>query len=114
MLSMSDAIRHFDSTPVARVEVRLPADRAEHPGVTDILKRYAAGGAGALQPGQRVWRLGAQRRLSEEPERHLRRLIYDQRLEPLKMSFALWNRGAVSQLIVQELGIERPVRTVGE
>lgn len=84
-----------------------------YPGVTDILKRYAAGGAGALKPGQRGRRLGAQRRLSEEQERHLRRLICDQRPEPLKMSFALWNRGAVSPLIVQECGIELPVRTVG-
>ena len=85
-----------------------------HPGVTDILKRYEADGAGALKPGLRGRRLGAQRRLSEEQERHIRRLICDKRPEQLKMTFALWNRGAVSQLIVQEFGIELPVRTVGE
>jgi transposase len=85
-----------------------------YPGVTDILKRYEADGAGALKPGQRGRRLGAKRRLSEEQERHIRRLICDKRPEQLKMTFALWNRGAVSQLIVQEFGIELPVRTVGE
>ena len=30
------------------------------------------------------------------------------------MTFALWNRSAVSQLNVQERGIELPLRTVGD
>lgn len=85
-----------------------------HTGVTDILKRYESDGACALKPGQRGRRLGTQRRLSAEQERHIRRLICDNRPEQLKMDFALWNRGAVSQLIAQEFGLELPVRTVGE
>jgi len=85
-----------------------------YPGVTDILKRFETSGADALKPRQRGRRLGAQRRLSAEQERHVRRLICDKRPEQLKMVFALWNRGAVSQLITQEFGVELPVRTVGE
>lgn len=85
-----------------------------YPGVTDILKRFEAGGVNALKTGQRGRRLGAQRRLSKEQESHIRRLICDKRPEQLKMAFALWNRSAVGQLIVQEFGIELPVRTVGE
>ena len=85
-----------------------------YPGVTDILKRIEARGADALKPGQRGRRLGAKRRLSAEQEHHIRRLICDKRPEQLKMAFALWNRGAVRQLIAQEFGVELPVRTVGE
>ena len=43
----------------------------------------------------------------------MQRLICDKRPEQLKMDFALWNRGAISQLIEQECGISMPIRTVG-
>jgi len=43
----------------------------------------------------------------------LQRLICDKRPEQLKMDFALWNRGAIRQLIEQECGISMPIRTVG-
>ena len=40
-------------------------------------------------------------------------LICDQRPEPLKLDFALWNRGAVAVLIERECGIALSVRAVG-
>ncbi len=43
----------------------------------------------------------------------MQRLICDKRPEQLKMDFALWNRGAIRQLIEQECGISMPIRTVG-
>ena len=43
----------------------------------------------------------------------MQRLICDKRPEQLKMDFALWNRGAIRQLIEQECGISMPMRTVG-
>ncbi len=41
----------------------------------------------------------------------MQRLICDKRPEQLKMDFALWNRGAIRQLIEQECGISMPIRT---
>ncbi len=66
-----------------------------------------------LKPGRRGRRTGDKRSLSEEQELRLQRLICDKRPEQLKMDFALWNRGAIRQLIEQECGISMPIRTVG-
>ncbi len=41
-------------------------------------------------------------------------MICDKTPDQLKMGFALWNRQAVVQLIQDQLGVELPIRTVGE
>ena len=81
--------------------------------VKKIIRLYETGGAAGLRPGRRGRRTGDKRSLSEEQELRLQRLICDNRPEQLKMDFALWNRGAISQLIEQECGISMPIRTVG-
>ncbi len=81
--------------------------------VKKIIRLYETGGAAGLRPGRRGRRTGDKRSLSEEQELRLQRLICDKRPEQLKMDFALWNRGAISQLIEQECGIFMPIRTVG-
>ena len=43
----------------------------------------------------------------------LRKLITDKTPDQSKMPYALWTRGAVSQLIEQRFGIRLPVRTMG-
>ena len=71
------------------------------------------GGSAGLKPGRRGRRTGDQRCLTAEQEQLLQRLICEKRPEQLKMDFALWNRPAVSQLILQECAIVMPIRTVG-
>ncbi len=96
-------------TPVQIAQVTDLSDTA----VKKIIRLYETGGSAGLKPGRRGRRPGDKRSLSEEQELRLQRLICDKRPEQLKMDFALWNRGAVSQLIEQECGISMPVRTVG-
>ncbi|WP_284413918.1 IS630 family transposase [Acidovorax sp. SUPP3334] len=82
-------------------------------GVFDIVKRHEATGARALQgaPGGR--KLGEGRRLDAAQEAAVRKLITDKTPDQLKMSYALWTRAAVGELIEQRFGVRLPVRTMG-
>ena len=82
-------------------------------GVFNICKRYEAGGAKALRdkPGGR--RIGEYRRLTAGQEAEVRKLICDKTPDPLTMPYALWTRGAVTELIAHRFGIRLPVRTMG-
>ena len=82
-------------------------------GVFNICKRHADGGAKALHDAIGGRKLGECRRLSSEQEREVRRLICDKTPDQLKMPYALWTRGAVSELIERRFGIRLPVRTMG-
>jgi transposase len=82
--------------------------------ICKTLKTYREGGWKALRGKQRGTLLGENRHLTKEQERMLRNKIIDRRPEQLKMDFALWTRGAVKQLIMQDYGIDMPIRTVGE
>ncbi len=44
----------------------------------------------------------------------IQQLMVEKMPDQLKLSFALWTRGAVKELIRQRCGIEMPIRTVGE
>lgn len=67
----------------------------------------------ASKPAYRGQQVGEGRSLRGDQERAIRQIICDQRPEPLKMKFALWNRAAVMQLIERECGIKLFVRRVG-
>ena len=71
-------------------------------------------GPATLAPKRRGRRDGAGRRLSDEQAGHVRRLICEKRPEQMKMSFALWSRAAVMELIERECGIVLSVRAVGD
>ena len=58
--------------------------------------------------------MGQTRRLTSKQEDHLQKLITDKAPDQLKLSYALWTRKAVMELIKQETGIAMPIRTVGE
>ncbi len=86
-------------------------------GVSTVKKwwaLYCKGGLKALHPPKRGRKLGQKRRLSPEQEKELQKLIVDKTPDQLKMSFALWTRRAVVELIRLRYGIEMPIRTVGE
>lgn len=74
---------------------------------------YADRGLEAL-PGARTGRpVGSGRNLSDEPARRIQDRIDHHSPEELGIRAALWSRKAVRDLIRQECGIDRPVRTVG-
>ena len=54
------------------------------------------------------------RTLSEEDEQPIQRLLIEKSPDQVKLPFALWIRVAVQRLIHQELGIQMPVRTIGD
>lgn len=72
-----------------------------------------AGGLAALKPKAVGRKAGHKRKLTQQQEEQVQRLICDKRPEQFNMEFALWNRAAVGQLIEQECGIKLPVRSVG-
>ena len=57
---------------------------------------------------------GDGRRLTPEQEHLIQRKIIDKDPDQLKLDFALWTRGTVQQLILQETKIDLPMRPVGD
>lgn len=84
-----------------------------YPAVRRTIDCYEACGITAIKPMARGKRQGDGRVLTLEQERAIQQIICDKRPEQLKMDFALWNRGAVMQLIEREYGIKLSVRGVG-
>lgn len=77
-------------------------------------KCYQAEGAGGLKLARRGIKKGTNRTLSADQEAQLQRVIIDKTPDQLKLTFALWTRQAVQELIRQKLDIVMPIRTVGE
>ena len=78
-------------------------------------QRYQAKGLKkAVEGGKRGRQAGERQTLSGEQEYALQQWIIDKMPEQLKLSCALWTRGAVKELIWQRFKIEMPIRTVGE
>jgi transposase len=75
---------------------------------------YAAGGWDALPSGRTGRPMGSGRTLSEEQAHHIQQQIDDHTPEDLGIAAALWTRKVVRDLIRNEYGIDRPVRTIGE
>ncbi len=75
---------------------------------------YRKGGFEALHPSKRGRKQGQKRRLSAEQESELRVLIAEKTPDQLKMTFALWTRRTVVELIHKLFGLKMPIRTVGD
>lgn len=68
----------------------------------------------AVEGKSRGHEIGKLRTLSAMQEGLIQQLMVEKMPDQLKLSFALWTRGAVKELIRQRCGIEMPIRTVGE
>lgn len=68
----------------------------------------------AVEGGPRGKQWGERRTLLPEQEGELQRLIVEKMPDQLKLTFALWTRGAVKELIRSRYRIDMPIRTVGE
>jgi len=84
------------------------------PTIIKACKTFQNGGVKALRSKSRGRRKGEQRHLTAEQEVSIQRKIIDKVPEQIKLDFALWTRDAVRQLIKQEIGLDMPIRTVGE
>ena len=76
-------------------------------------KKYQSEGLKGLKVQTRGRRIGAQRRLALSQELRIQQLITDNTPDQLKLTFALWTRQAVQEIIQFEYGCRMPIRTVG-
>lgn len=81
--------------------------------VASWLQRYAAGGASALRAKRRGRKVGEQRTLTPAQETEVQRLLIDKTPDQFKLTFALWSRQAVRELLRVRFGVTMPIRTVG-
>lgn len=77
-------------------------------------KAYEREGNSAIHIKKRGRSKGSHRTLSPEQEKELQKVMRDKCPDQLKLSFALWTRKAVMQVIKEFWSIEMPIRTVGE
>jgi len=77
-------------------------------------KAYERGGLKAIIIKKRGRPVESCRTLSPEQEREIKSAIYDKCPDQYKLSFALWTRVAVKELIRQRYSIDMPIRTIGE
>lgn len=82
--------------------------------VRATINSYKKLGARGLESGQRGRPVASSRKLTDEQELLIRKMIQEKRPEQLKMDFALWTRAAVMLLIERECGVKMIVRTVGK
>lgn len=82
--------------------------------VSNGWKAYQAEGVRGIQSQTRGRKPGEQSTLSPRQEQQIQALLSDRTPEQYKLSFALWTRQAVQELMRQRLHRTVPLRTVGE
>lgn len=82
--------------------------------ISKAWKAFNLNGDKGLKSGLRGRKKGELRHLTQQQESRIRDKIKERRPEQLKLDFALWTREAVRQLIKNEIGLDMPIRTVGE
>lgn len=78
------------------------------------ITKWQEGGLKALKVGKPGKPKGSGLRLDISKQNKIQKLLIEKTPDQLKMNFALWTRHAVQQLLKQELGVDIPIRTVGE
>jgi len=76
-------------------------------------QRFLKGGWAALRKRKRGREVGTDRRLNREQEKEIQKTIVDHTPDQLKMTFALWSRHAVQQLIKDKYDVSYTLQGVG-
>jgi len=77
-----------------------------------IWQKYLREGSLAIKLGQRGRRHGGGRKLTNEQELGVKKLLIDKTPDQLKLPFALWTRDAIQLAIKQRCGTDLPLRTI--
>ena len=80
--------------------------------VSEIWSKYKKFGEASLKPGKRGRRPGTQTILTPEQEKVIRNTIIDKTPEQVKLSFGLWTRQAISDLVKRMFKVDLPLRSV--
>jgi len=80
--------------------------------VSKIWRAFEKGGIKAIKPKTRGRRKGEGKLLSTEQEREIRKIIIDKTPEQMKLSFMLWTRQAISDLIYDMYGMRLQLRCI--
>ena len=84
------------------------------PAVDKISKAYKEKGSACIKEGKRGRRFGEKRQLTPDQEMEIRQILIDKHPEQMKLSFMLWTRAAVCQLIKDKYGITITLRNMSE
>lgn len=76
-------------------------------------RKYEANGITAIKSKKRGITIGMNRTLTKEQEAEIQRCLLDKTPDQYKLTFALWTRQAVQELIALRFAITMPIRTVG-
>ena len=98
---------------VAVRQVALQCELSTHT-VVEAHKAFRRGGWSAVKVQRSGRPVGSGRQLSAEQEKKVQQLIQDRTPDQLKLSYALWTRQAVSELIEAVYGIRLTVRNTGK
>lgn len=71
--------------------------------VDRISSTYKKEGAKCLQEKKRGRKLGEKRQLTPEQEKEIRKILIDKSPDQMKLSFMLWTRAAVCQLVQEKI-----------
>ena len=82
--------------------------------VDKISKAYKAKGSACIKEKTRGRKFGEKRLLSPGQEKEIRQILIDKNPEQMKLSFMLWTRAAVCQLIKNKYGITITLRNMSE
>lgn len=84
------------------------------PAVDKISVAFKAKGSACIKEKKRGRKFGENRQLSPEQEKEIRQILIDKHPEQMKLSFMLWTRAAVCQLIKDKYGITITLRNMSE
>ena len=98
---------------VAVRQVALQCELSTHT-VVEAHKAFRRGGWSAVKVQRSGRPVGSGRQLSAEQEKKVQQLIQDRTPDQLKLSYALWTRQAVSELIEAVYGVRLTVRNTGK